>query len=210
MTNQTHKTIRRIVIIFLFVMGISFPLQSQNEIHLLGCDSILNCKKIKVYKGYISYTPIDTERCVLYLRNDSVAYVDINGKHYGPSAKEYFRIKDELFQNEISKIGALDACRNYSKYKGAATGTFITTYLAGGILGLIPAIATSQTTPKVVNLNMPGTESGFDEAYKKGYIQQAKNMKSGRVWSNYGYGILFAVITVVTINIIVGGISTLN
>jgi hypothetical protein len=200
----------RIVVIVLFIVSIGFPLHSQNEIHLLGCDSILNCKKIKVHKGYISYTPIDTDRCVLYLRNNAIAYIDINKIHYGPSEKEFFRIKDELFQNKISKSGALDACRNYSKYKGAATGTFVTTYLAGGILGLIPAIATSQTTPKVGNLNMPETESGFDETYKNSYVQQAKNMKSGRVWSNYGYGILFAIITVVTINIIVGGVSTLN
>ena len=200
---------RSLVIILLFT-GIGFPLHSQNEIHLLVCDSVLNCRKIKIHKGYISYTTIGSDGNVFNLSNDSIAYIYINHKHYGPSVKEYFRIRDELFQDTLSKSGALDACRNYSKYRGAATGTFVTTYLVGGILGLIPAIATSQTTPKVANLNMPENALMTEEAYRNSYVRQAKDMKSVRVWSNYGYGILFAVITVVTINIIIGGVSTLN
>ena len=196
--------------LFLLFLGIGFPLHSQTEIHLLGSDSILNCKKIKMHKGYISYTSFDSNGSVCNIRNDSIAFIYINGKHYGPSSKEYFRIRNELFLDRISKSGALDACRNYSKYKKAAAGTFVTTYLVGGIVGLIPAIATSQTTPKVINLNMPDSTLKIDETYRKSYARQAKDMKSVRVWSNYGYGILFTVITAVAINIIVGGISTLN
>jgi hypothetical protein len=199
----------KIAAIFLFTLGIGFQLHSQNEIHLLGCDSILKYKKIKIFKGYVGYTPVDTVKCLLYLRNNVIDYIDIDGKHYGSSEKRLFRIKDEFFQNELSKRGALDACRNYSKYKGAATGTFLTTYFVGGILGLIPAFTTSQTKPKAGNLNMPETELRFDETYKNSYVKQAKNMKTVRVWSNYGYGILFAVVTVVTISIIAGGVSTL-
>ena len=196
--------------ILILLISNCFQLNSQNEIHLNGSDSVLTCKKIKVHKGYISYTPIDTDKCVFYLRNDVIEFVDIKGKHYGPSEKEFFKIKDELFQNETSKKGALDACKNYSKYKGAATGTFVTTYLVGGILGLIPAITTSQTTPKVENLNIPENEIMFDETYMNSFVQQAKKMKSGKVWKNYGTGIFFAIVTVVTINIILGGLSTLN
>ena len=196
--------------ILIFFMSIIFPGHSQNEIHLFGSDSIVNCKKIYVHRGYIAYTPVDSGRNVFYLRNDSVAYLNIKGKRFGASAKEYFRIRDELSQDSISMQGALDACRNYSKYKGAATGTFVTTYLAGGILGLIPAIATSATTPKSERLNMPQSKSGTDETYRNSYIRQAKDIKSVRVWSNYGYGILFAVVTGITITIFTGGLSTLK
>ncbi|MEI6900984.1 MAG: hypothetical protein WCL00_13995 [Bacteroidota bacterium] len=209
MTKQSNKAVIRIGMIFLIVITMGSTLHSQYRIHLIDSDSVLNCKKIKMHKGFISYTAIGSECTVLNLRNDSVAFVEIKGKHYGPSAKEYFRIRDDLFQNKVLMSGALDACKNYSKYKGAATGTFVTTYFVGGLLGLVPAIATSQTTPKIENLNMPEGKSALDETYRKGYVRQAKDIKSARVWSNYGYGILFAVVTVIAVNIIVGGISTL-
>ena len=160
--------------------------------------------------GYISFIPADTNKYIRYLRYSEIDYVDIKGKLYGASERGFFRVSPEFFSNDTSRLAALDACRNYSKYKGAATGTFFTTYLAGGILGLIPAISASTTTPKEKNLDMPQTELRFNETYAKSYTRQAKNMKSGRIWHNYGTGILAIVITVVTVNIIVGAVSTVQ
>jgi hypothetical protein len=58
--NQILNAIMKIVLILFFIVGIGFQLYSQNEIHLLGCDSVLKCKKIKVHKGFIGYTAADT------------------------------------------------------------------------------------------------------------------------------------------------------
>ena len=207
-----ERHLLRPIMIFIFAIALidiaAPPLQAQNEIHLLGSDSTLKCRKIKLHKGYISFTMSDTNKEVRYLRFLEIDYVDIKGKLYGASERGFFKISPELFANDTSRLGALDACRNYSKYKGAATGTFLTTFLAGGILGLIPAISTSATTPREKNLGMPPSGLKSDTIYVKSYIRQAKNMKSGRVWHNYGTGILAIVITVVTVNIIVGAIST--
>jgi hypothetical protein len=69
--------------------------------------------------------------------------------------------------------GQKDARRYYKKYKGAGTGTLITSLLSP-LVGLIPAIACSSTTPKESNLNYPNAELFKQADYKEGYIQQAK------------------------------------
>ena len=102
----------------------------------------------------------------------------------------------------MSKRGALDACKYYTRYKGAATGTFVTTFLVGGILGLIPAISTSATPPKEKNLNMPEVPLKQEPEYKTAYQKQAKNIKSGKVWGNYAMGLLTAMTVVLTISVL--------
>src|SRR5260221_7014766 len=51
--------------------------------------------------------------------------------------------------------GTKDAKKYYRNGNAAARGTFFTTLLTGGVLGLIPAIITSSHTPKNENLDYP-------------------------------------------------------
>ena len=50
--------------------------------------------------------------------------------------------------------GKIDAERHYKKYKGAGTGTLITS-LVSPLIGLIPAITCSASAPKLTNLGYP-------------------------------------------------------
>lgn len=100
--------------------------------------------------------------------------------------------KEQLYtlvpKENLSVKGQIDAERHYKKYKGAATGTLITS-LVSPLVGLIPAIITSSTTPKLENLGYPD-ENLFKEAdYHSAYTRKAKRIKSGKVWKNWGIGL---------------------
>jgi hypothetical protein len=84
--------------------------------------------------------------------------------------------------------GANDAKVYYRGYKGAGTGTLLTTMLLNPLLGLIPAIATSATPPKKHNLGYPDYQLGQNKDYHTGYGQEARRIKSRKVWSNFGIG----------------------
>ncbi|WP_254561409.1 hypothetical protein [Dyadobacter diqingensis] len=83
--------------------------------------------------------------------------------------------------------GRIDAERNYRGYKGAATGTLIAS-LVSPLIGLIPAIATSVSTPKIDNLGYPSEELFKKPDYNRSYTKKAKKIKSGKVWKNWGIG----------------------
>ena len=84
--------------------------------------------------------------------------------------------------------GQSDAMTYYRGYKGAGTGTLITTLLFP-IAGLIPAVACSSTKPKEINLNYPKSELMKNQDYYNGYTQKAKKIKQGKVWKNFGIGV---------------------
>jgi len=99
--------------------------------------------------------------------------------------------KEQLYTlaptENLAVKGQIDAERNYKKYKGAATGTLIAS-LVSPLIGLIPAIATSATTPKIQNLGYPD-EALFNQAeYHANYTRKAKKIKQKKVWTNWGIG----------------------
>jgi len=81
--------------------------------------------------------------------------------------------------------GKLDASKYYKGYKGAGTGTLVTS-LISPLVGLIPAIACSSTQPKEDNLNFPNSDLIKKSNYYNGYTQRAKKIKQGKVWKNWG------------------------
>ncbi|MBL7711810.1 MAG: hypothetical protein JNL13_05075 [Chitinophagaceae bacterium] len=83
--------------------------------------------------------------------------------------------------------GMRDAERYYDGYKAAGTGTLITS-LVSPIVGLIPAIASSSTRPSNELLNYPNEKWMQNPEYQKGYRKQAKQIKQGKVWKNWGIG----------------------
>lgn len=99
--------------------------------------------------------------------------------------------KEQLYtlvpSEDLSVKGQIDAQKHYKKYKGAATGTLIAS-LVSPLVGLVPAIITSSTTPRLENLGYPD-ESLFKQAdYHNAYTKKAKRIKSGKVWKNWGIG----------------------
>lgn len=81
--------------------------------------------------------------------------------------------------------GQFDASRYYEGYKGAGTGTLITS-LVSPVVGLIPAIACSSTAPKDSNLDYPSADLMKKSDYYNGYTRKAKKIKQGKVWKNWG------------------------
>ena len=81
--------------------------------------------------------------------------------------------------------GQLDASKYYNGYKGAGTGTLITS-LVSPLVGLIPAIACSSTQPKEINLNYPNADLIKKSDYFNGYTQKSKKIKQSKVWKNWG------------------------
>ncbi len=90
-----------------------------------------------------------------------------------------------LSSGDLFIKGQADASRYYKGYKGAGTGTLITSLLSP-LVGLIPAIACSSTQPKEINLNYPNADLMKKSDYYNGYTQKSKKIKQGKVWTNWG------------------------
>jgi hypothetical protein len=86
-------------------------------------------------------------------------------------------------ENAFNK-GCMDAQKSYNGYKGAATGTLITSLLSP-VIGLIPAIACSSTKPSELSLNYPSAKLMKNDQYRTGYMITAKKKKQGKVWTNW-------------------------
>lgn len=84
--------------------------------------------------------------------------------------------------------GQTDADHYYDAYRAAGTGTLIVSLLSPAI-GLIPAVATSVTTPRDKNWDAPNSELLQYDDYKSGYRKGARKKKSRKVWLNWGIGL---------------------
>ena len=126
---------------------------------------------------------------------------------YEDGTKDIFEAKEELTSEggtgtgisglagkDLYRQGSTDAIRYYRGYKGASVGTLIGSLLGGPILGLIPAIACSATTPSYRNLDFPSEELMKKRDYLQGFTKQARHIKSNKVWINYGVGAAISVL----------------
>ncbi|KIC92640.1 hypothetical protein OI18_21930 [Flavihumibacter solisilvae] len=106
---------------------------------------------------------------------------------------------DKYSREDLYHLGQSDASKHYKGYKGAGGGTLITG-LVSPLLGLIPAITCSTTTPKDSNLNYPSAELMNKPDYFNGYTKKAKSIKSGKVWKNWGiaFGVNLVAVLVLT------------
>ena len=95
----------------------------------------------------------------------------------------------QLSYSTLFQQGENDAKLYYRGYKGAGTATFLTTFLLP-ILGLVPAIACSSSPPRGDKLGMPNLNFAQENPdYFRGYNQQAKRIKSRKVWGNFGIAV---------------------
>jgi len=85
--------------------------------------------------------------------------------------------------------GQQDASRYYTGYSSAATWTGAATILGGAVIGLIPAIACSSSNPERSTLTFPDSELAQNPSYYSCYMQEAKRIKSRKVWTMFGIGV---------------------
>jgi hypothetical protein len=108
-----------------------------------------------------------------------------------PTASAGTGVDDDNWTPE--QKGKMDADKYYKGWRAAKTATVVVTALFGGILGLIPALATSLTPPKLYNLDYPDEALMRDPRYKAAYEMQAKKIKSRKVWGGFGLGVVLAI-----------------
>jgi hypothetical protein len=148
----------------------------------------IQAKIIEVGQTEIKYNKFDNLSGPIYIMPKS----DVSMIQYENGTKDIFNeeSKTENVSSSSSSTtdlflkGQLDALKYYKKYKGAGTGTLITS-LISPLVGLIPAIACSTTKPKKTNLNYPDENLMNESSYFYAYTERSKKIKQSRVWKNW-------------------------
>jgi len=81
--------------------------------------------------------------------------------------------------------GTHDADNNYHAQHSGKRAIFFTSLIGTPLLGIIPAIVSSSTRPKLQNLNIKDASLLNNPAYMKGYKDEAHDIKKRLVWGNY-------------------------
>lgn len=136
---------------------------------------------VKSLHGEITTIPAKDVDYIIYENGDKEVI-------YNEDDKENAKESPEEKAYSMARKGKRDAKENYHQYGGATTGTVLTTVLTGDIFGLIPAIACSSTPPKEENLNYPSAKLMRNDDYNNAYKEQARKIKSHKVWGSYVLG----------------------
>lgn len=182
--NKTNYLINLVIIIL-----ITSSINAQDKIFLKSGENI-EAKILEVNVDEVKYKKITNIEGPIF----SMPKKEIHMVIYENGESEIFKI--ELNNNEINLNnsgenmflkGQQDASSFYKGYRGAGTGTLLTSLLSP-VVGLIPAISTSATKPNSKNLNFPNDKLMENPDYFMGYTKKAKKIKQGRVWLNWGIG----------------------
>jgi hypothetical protein len=163
---------------------------AQDTLFLLNQSKIV-CRVLKVTIANVTYITTDTlpkHKEILIPKGLVRSITYANGSFEIVSLRK-------IRASEINSMflkGSADATAHY-KHPGGCIATGITSFLTGGILGLIPGVACSATTPKITNLGLPKDAPITNKDYMLGYTYTAKKMKQKKVWGGYTLGIVGAV-----------------
>lgn len=81
--------------------------------------------------------------------------------------------------------GVDDADSNYRVKKSSKAAILLTTLIGGPVAGIIPTIACSAVKPNNKSLNIPSSALVSDDAYMKGYKNEAHFIKKHNTWPCY-------------------------
>ena len=181
---------KKIYLVLNLILFLFFNSYSQDVITLKTSQDIFS-KVIEVSKTEVKYKKFENIDGPTY----TISKFDVIMIRYQNGTKDVFNLDNNPVEDsqikyqqdlDMFKLGQKDAFKNYNGYHGASTGTFVTSILCSPLIGLIPAISCSSTSPKEINLNYPNPELMKNFDYKKGYIQQSKKIKQGKVWGSFG------------------------
>jgi hypothetical protein len=171
------------------VLLITTNLNAQDKLFLKSGENI-EAKILEVNLDEVEYKKFANLEGPTY----TIVKSEIHMVIYENGESEIFKIKlsnDEINLNKSDENmflkGQQDASFYYKGYRGAGTGTLLTSLLSP-IVGLIPAIATSATKPNRNHLRFPDEKLMNNSDYFMGYTKKAKKIKQGRVWLNWGIG----------------------
>lgn len=203
---KIKKSMKKIIKMTIIILS-SFNFNYAQDVISLKKGGEIKTKVVEIDKEYIKYKRFDN----LNGPTIWVLKADVNLITYENGTKEIIEFSES--PNESATIppivssnsgnlyidGQTDATFSYTGKKSGATGTLIVS-LISPIVGLIPAIATSASTPLVENLNSPKPELLRDQNYLKGYNYKAKRIKQGKVWTNWGVAFGLNLLAVLVLN----------
>jgi hypothetical protein len=176
----------------LFFLLLSFSMFSQNDtIYLVNKNKVFG-KVLNVSISNVVYQANDSlgKFAKVFLPRNTVRLIAYQSGNFEiVSARKPSFLVDEKSYN----TGKTEAVKYY-KHGGGSFATGVTSFLTGGILGIIPAIFCSATTPKTKNLGLPKDAPVRNKDYMVGYTLKAKKLKQKKVWKAYGIGLLGAII----------------
>ncbi len=180
-------------VLFLVLFFITHQFYSQKDTIYFVNETKVLARDIKIEQSEIFFYKIDS----LADTQTTVEKREVRFIAYASGKLEIYSLKNIGIPKDYSMFtkGAQDAKLNYT-HMGGAIGTGFTSFLTGGILGLIPAIACSATTPKMVNLDIPRNAPANNKDYLLGYVSKAKKIKQKRVWAGYFIGTAAAILAV--------------
>lgn len=182
----------------MFTIVLPFGICFSQDVIMKKDGEDIQAKILKVGPDEVEYKKHDNPDGPTY----SVLKSDILLIEYENGTKDIFEEqvkKSRVFNNELFMKGQSDALLYYRGYTGAGTGTLLTGLLSP-LVGLVPAIACSSTPPKDHNLNYPSAELITQPPYYEGYKLQAKKIKKGKVWTNWGiaFGVNVLAVLIIT------------
>ena len=189
------------IVFFLFLLFLTGEHLLAQDLIILKTGNEIAAKVFEVNPETIRYKRSDNPEGPDY----KIPVQDVLSVKYASGAKEVFVSPPEssnglenLSEAERQAQGREDAKQYYKDWRGASTGTLVTSILSP-VYGLIPAIACSVTPPEKRNLNAPNEGLLQDPFYFKGYRAQAHSIKAGKVWKNWAIptGVWLVVTTVI-------------
>lgn len=164
---------------FLFCASLGYTQTDSTEIKLLQYKDLF-------IKGLISAQEYETMKAQLLGIEMKAAEKPIPSVVLKDSTQ---LAQDSLLRRKMYRQGIADA-RKYFRSPGAFAGTFFATTLGSPLLGLIPAIACSNSEPKVENLRYPDYNLYQNVDYARGYMIMSRKLKRQNVWAAWGAGFI--------------------
>ncbi|MDX2190710.1 MAG: hypothetical protein SFY32_12685 [Bacteroidota bacterium] len=177
--------------ILLIIISICTTVSAQDIITKTNGEDI-KAKVIEVGTNEIRYKKFDDTNGPTFIISKSEILII----KYENGTKDVFQNSNpnnQITQNEdnnsnsfeLYNKGISDAQKYYVKYKEPATWAFVSG-CAGGLI--IPPVIMMISEPEQSNLGYPDKQLFSKDNYRRGYIDQAKKIKTRKVWTNWGIG----------------------
>ena len=179
------------ILFTLALIGFNISIYAQDVITQKdGTD--IQAKVLEITTTDVKYTRFDNQTGPTY----TLPKTEVLMIRYQNGTKDIFNESNTSTENvsnqETGKAtceeGMKDAYHYYYGKNSGAGWTFVTTIIATPLIGLIPAAACSSQQPSDKNLNCPNPDLMKSDNYNRCYREQARKIKSKKVWKNYGFG----------------------
>jgi hypothetical protein len=158
----------------------------------------VKAKVLEVTQAEIKYKKFDNPNGPTFtiLKKEVFMIRYENGSKDVFNSEKESKTSNEDVNIEMFEKGKRDAQLQYKGKNSGAIWTGAAAAFTLPILGLIPALITSNAEPQVENLGVRDQKLFKNPDYKAGYVEAAHKKKKRRVWSGFGIGSAVFVATI--------------